>query len=692
MSAYGIGLFDQHQKLLSESAITPEVARERGYVSVDTKTRLDALQFAKGQQVVPGLLIPVHATDGEIRLHQYRPDTPRLDAKGRERKYETPFRARMCLDVPPRARERIGDPHTPLWITEGVRKADAAVSAGLCCVALLGVDNWQGTNGSGGKTALGDWRDVALNGREVVVAYDSDAMTKDAVQGALRRLTAYLVSKGARVRWAYLPDGPDGAKVGLDDYLAAGHTVEQLAALASDAGELRDRDSAPEQPELSPTVVPRNLAHAHDVFRRWLGAEYDLQALDIVLATAAVERLGGDPAWLLVVSGSGNAKTETVCCLAGVGAHIVSTISGEAALLSGTAKRERAKDATGGLLRKMGARGLLVVKDFTSIISMNRDTRGLVLSALREVHDGRWGRDIGGEGGRSLTWTGRLVVIGATTTAYDQAHAVISKMGDRFALVRMDSTTGRIAAGRKAMSNVNRERQMRQDLSEAAAAVLAGLRPEAADVDESAAEVLLSLADVVTLARTAVEHDYRGDVIDAHAPEMPTRFAKMLIQVARGCLALGMDPKDALAAAVRVAGDSMPPLRLAVLGDVVDHPGTNLAEAVDRLQKPRSTVDRTLQALHIIGLLVIGEKQPGRGWSYRLGPDVDPMILRILITRNVSTALYLSRREAVEVTDTQADEEKPLGTTDISGYAEPALYEEQPRAPHWTDRLYDRER
>jgi hypothetical protein len=40
-------------------------------------------------------------------------------------------------------------------------------------------------------------------------------------------------------------------------------------------------------------------------------------ALNAVLATAAVERLDGDPLWLPVISGSGNAKTETVQTLTG---------------------------------------------------------------------------------------------------------------------------------------------------------------------------------------------------------------------------------------------------------------------------------------------------------------------------------------------------------------------------------------
>jgi hypothetical protein len=89
------------------------------------------------------------------------------------------------------------------------------------------------------------------------------------------------------------------------------------------------------------------------VFRKWLGADYDTDALDAVLATVAAERLDGDPLWLLLISGPGNAKTETVQAAAGVGAIIASTISSDAGLLSGTPRKERAKGATGGLLRKL---------------------------------------------------------------------------------------------------------------------------------------------------------------------------------------------------------------------------------------------------------------------------------------------------------------------------------------------------
>src|SRR5258708_24630896 len=137
VTGYGLHLFPQHVKLLKDSAISPEVARERGYVTADTKRRVESAGFKWYQCRVPGLLIPVHDTSGAVALYQYRPDSPRVNPKGKPVKYETPGGSRMVMDVPPRVSGQLADPRVPLWVTEGIRKADAAVSAGLCCVALL---------------------------------------------------------------------------------------------------------------------------------------------------------------------------------------------------------------------------------------------------------------------------------------------------------------------------------------------------------------------------------------------------------------------------------------------------------------------------------------------------------------------------------------------------------------------------
>jgi len=384
--------------------------------------------------------------------------------------------------------------------------------------------------------------------------------------------------------------------------------------------------------------APCSLEHLDKTFLRWLGDSYDLAALHAALAAAAVEQLGGDPVWLLIVSGSGAAKTETVAPLAGAGAYVTSTITSEGALLSATPRKDATKDATGGLLRKVGSRGLLVIKDFTSILSMNRDQRAAVLAALREVYDGRWERNVGTDGGKTLTWEGRLVVIGAVTTAYDSAHAVIASMGDRFALVRIDSNLGRRESGMQALRNVDHEVQMRAELAEVTGGLLRSLQPESAVLTDDDMDELLSAADLVTLARTAVERDYQGKVVEAHAPEMPTRFAKMLGQIVRGALALGLGHGEALSLAHRVASDSLPPLRLLLLGDVAAYPGATTQDVTRRVQKPRSTVDRVLQELHVLGLLTVADAPPGmQGWRYRLSEQVNVDALDRLVTRNVST-------------------------------------------------------
>jgi hypothetical protein len=199
-------LLAQHQQLIEASAISPEVAEERGYRSVTSDAELARIGFSPAQCRVPTLLLPVWTVWGEVAFCQSRPDQPRLGAKGKPIKYETPAGVRMRLDVPPRSRVALADPGERLWITEGIRKVDALVSAGACAIGLLGVWNWRGTNEKGGKTALGDWHEIALNGRPVRLVFDSDTATNPQVRRALAGLASYLDSKGATVDVVFLPE------------------------------------------------------------------------------------------------------------------------------------------------------------------------------------------------------------------------------------------------------------------------------------------------------------------------------------------------------------------------------------------------------------------------------------------------------------------------------------------------------
>jgi Protein of unknown function (DUF3631)/Domain of unknown function (DUF3854) len=214
-------LAEHHQALLVASAISPEVAEARGYFTAQgSKAELGRLGFGVAQRIIPALVIPQWNVLGECTHHMIRPDEPR-EVDGKARKYEMPAKAAQTLDVPPLARTMLEDPAIPLVITEGSRKADAAVSRGMCAISVNGVYGFRGTNDKGGKAALPDWEMVALNGRPVLLAFDSDALTKKPVHQALRRLRGLLEMRKAEVRIVVFPPEPSGRKVGLDDWLAS---------------------------------------------------------------------------------------------------------------------------------------------------------------------------------------------------------------------------------------------------------------------------------------------------------------------------------------------------------------------------------------------------------------------------------------------------------------------------------------
>src|SRR5262245_45735780 len=123
----------EHRRMLSEeSAIDEATIAARGYRTITDHKELTALGFNKRQLRVPGLLLPLHTTDGSQPLSVYRPDSPYTDAKGKSRKYEFPAKQGMRLDCPPACHPQLADPRVELWITEGQKKADALASAGAC--------------------------------------------------------------------------------------------------------------------------------------------------------------------------------------------------------------------------------------------------------------------------------------------------------------------------------------------------------------------------------------------------------------------------------------------------------------------------------------------------------------------------------------------------------------------------------
>ena len=226
-----------HLGPLSLPGIAPEVVAERGYRFLDADeaaSELPALGFADYQAALgSGLLVPMYGALGADGHYQFRPDTPRTKADGKALKYETPEGAHNILDVHPRMQTHLTNPTVTFVITEGVKKADALTSLGVLAGALAGVWSWRTKDASGETRPLPELDAIPWQERNVVLVWDSDTMTNSDVMHALRALAEDLTGRGAHVT-ALIPPSADGAKVGVDDYLAAGGVWGELLPLALD--------------------------------------------------------------------------------------------------------------------------------------------------------------------------------------------------------------------------------------------------------------------------------------------------------------------------------------------------------------------------------------------------------------------------------------------------------------------------
>ena len=234
---------EHYEELVISSSVSPEVASARGYRTLSgtgaDRDELEAIGFKpyvwNRDDAYPGLLIPMHGADGTVRGHQFKPATPRTKIKPDGTrvpiKYESPKGSASVVDVPAYTREVWHEQGRSLWITEGMKKTDALVSQGMAAIGLTGVFNWR--NGLG---TLGDWEDIPLKGRPVVVCFDADASGNRHVQLAMSRLGAWLKSRGAStVHYLIVPAKVGDTDVkGVDDYFAAGGTLEALAEAATE--------------------------------------------------------------------------------------------------------------------------------------------------------------------------------------------------------------------------------------------------------------------------------------------------------------------------------------------------------------------------------------------------------------------------------------------------------------------------
>lgn len=232
-------LLPEHEETLTvESGISLDVVKQRGYYSLNRDMVNALVQLEAVNPVVLSgdswMGIPTVRPDGTVHAEVLRVFGDKAKVK-----YVWPTGVRNSLDVNPDALADLADTSVPIIFTEGIKKADAILSAaraeGFRCVviAVNGCWGWKQST-EGGSVASFDFMDIPLSDRRVYVVSDSDFRTNDNVRAGWSACAQYISSKTGEHRTFVVVVPPDGLdKVGADDYLVHGGTLSSLLGHAS---------------------------------------------------------------------------------------------------------------------------------------------------------------------------------------------------------------------------------------------------------------------------------------------------------------------------------------------------------------------------------------------------------------------------------------------------------------------------
>src|SRR5690606_29248641 len=223
------------QELVHGSGIPAEIVEREGLWSATAEEVKQLLGWDVGSG---GIVFPYPGHDDFVRVRLDRPW--RGPGYTKAAKYLSPKRAGNRLYIPRSLPNEAVIGTGPLIITEGEKKALAAIGKGLACIATAGIWSWKSRNQYGEKqdderALLADFNRIHWQDRELVVLiYDSDITQEHVAWDAYPRLAEQLYRLGVvAVKVLSLPHVAQGDKTGLDDYLLH-RTPDDLRLLIHD--------------------------------------------------------------------------------------------------------------------------------------------------------------------------------------------------------------------------------------------------------------------------------------------------------------------------------------------------------------------------------------------------------------------------------------------------------------------------
>jgi hypothetical protein len=359
--------------------------------------------------------------------------------------------------------------------------------------------------------------------------------------------------------------------------------------------------------------------------------EEDL-SVSVVMVSVISNRLPTDPLWIMLTGASSAGKSELIQAVDEVqGCWNISTLTPNT-FLSG-AKGTAGSDTS--LLHRIRS-GVIVMKDFTSILAMKRDVQSELMGQFREMYDGAMVKETGH--GVTLKWKGKINLLAGATEKIYLVEELFAEMGSRWLNFRMPDQD-RIKTTRVAAHNTETIRLKRKKLKELTNKFIAERfevidqyfkdGKELPELDERVFENIIHIANLASLARSPVGRNHKGVITTVFSSEMPMRMAGQMKTAAMGFYALKdfeeLTPKYELAV-YRLGLDSIPINRRKVLRILASYNESTTAGVATKMNLPTESARSYLQDLNA-HKVIERIKSTGGGDKWKIKDEYRPIFI-----------------------------------------------------------------
>lgn len=346
-------------------------------------------------------------------------------------------------------------------------------------------------------------------------------------------------------------------------------------------------------------LTPITYQQLEEGIKKWLLVP-DEGIIKLLCALIIANRFKKKPVWMMIIAPSGGGKTEFLNGLITLpDIFELSTVTTNT-FLSGMPGRSDAS-----LLPKVDGK-IVVMKDFTSIISMNRDARSEIMGQFREIHDGRYKKVFGN--GQTREWVGKMGLICASTQAIDLMQQENTHLGERFINYRI-KMPDRKEVAYKSLENDDHFIEMQENMQNLFYAFFKDIDMDnlnqAVKLPKNVIDELVDLSDFCTRARSGVirERGPQKMVVFVPAAEMPPRMINNLSSIASGLAAANKEEgfiEEDMKIVYKCALDSIPATNRMVVLELAKEDERDTASIATSLGYPTQAIRTYLENMALL--------------------------------------------------------------------------------------------